>query len=227
MHLCVCVFKAAHLYFVCSCAIQLYCCYTSVIALRLCASSLYGPYDPSHLVAVVGTVKTVAAVCNTLPMDVLLGTDVVELDKLLRNTEKRVQKGTLALIATTRSRARKEAEEEMHRLKKQPVFVVHPNSLEQKENDVWDMGTKLDDLVFHGKREKVFASRRQKCEERRKYAAQVCPDSLQCSSHRLQEMSIEDLKTLQEADPGLKAIKEGAEHERSVNGVSFVRKEGI
>ena len=142
-------------------------------------------------------------------------------------TRKRVQKGTLALIATTRSRAPKEAEEETHRLKKQRVSGVCPNSQEQKENVVWDMGTKLDDSVFHGGREKVYASRRQKREERRKYTAQVCPDSVQCSSHRLQKVSSEDLKTWQEADPSLKAIKEGAKHGRSVNGVSCVRKEGI
>ena len=49
------------------------------------------------------TIKTVAAVCNTLPMDVLLGTDVAELDTLLRNMKKCLQEGTLALVATTRS----------------------------------------------------------------------------------------------------------------------------
>ena len=30
------------------------------------------------------TIHTVAVVCNTLPMDILLGTDVAELDSLLR-----------------------------------------------------------------------------------------------------------------------------------------------
>ena len=113
----------------------------------------------------------------------------------------------MALVATMRSRARKEVEEETHRMKKQQVSGVRPNDLEQKESDVWDMGTKLDDSVFHGGR-KVYTSRRQKHEERRKYSAQVCPDSVQCSSHRLQEMSSEDLKALQEADPSLKAIRD-------------------
>ena len=50
------------------------------------------------------TIHTVAAVCNTLPMDVLLGTDVVELDSLLRKVEDQSRKGSLVLVVTTRSR---------------------------------------------------------------------------------------------------------------------------
>ncbi|KAL5481324.1 hypothetical protein EMCRGX_G021460 [Ephydatia muelleri] len=93
------------------------------------------------------TIHTVAAVCNTLPMDALLG------------------------AVTTRSRARKEAEDETLRTKKQQVSGVKPNLLEPKEGDVWDMGAKLDDSIFHGGREKAYVSRKQKREERQKYPA--------------------------------------------------------
>ena len=38
----------------------------------------------------------------------------------------------------------------------------------------------------------------------------------------VQKMSGKELKAFQEADPSLKAAREGAEHGQSVNGVSFV-----
>ena len=174
------------------------------------------------------TIHTVAAVCNTLPMDVLLGTDVAELDSLLRTVEDQSRKGSLVLAVTTRSRARKEAEDETLRTKKQQVSGVKPNSLEQKEGDVWDMGTKLDDSIFHGGWEKAYVSRKQKREERQKYAARVRPDPSACTPHVLQKMSRKELKAFQEADPSLKAAREGAKHGKSVNGVSFVMNhEGI
>ena len=57
-------------------------------------------------------------------MDILLGTDVAELDSLLRKVEGQSWKGSLALVATTRSRARKEAEEEMHCVEKQASVQI-------------------------------------------------------------------------------------------------------
>ena len=57
-------------------------------------------------------------------MDVLLGTDVAELDSLLRKVEGQSWKGSLALVATTQSRARKEAEEEMHCVEKQASVQI-------------------------------------------------------------------------------------------------------
>ena len=116
----------------------------------------------------------------------------------------------------------------MLRTKKQQVSGVKPNSLEQKEGDVWDMGAKLDDSIFHGGWEKAYVSRKQKREERQKYAARVRPDPSACMPHVLQKMSRKELKAFQEADPSLKAAREGAEHGQSVNGVSFVvNHEGI
>ena len=84
------------------------------------------------------------------------------------------------------------------------------------------MGTKLDDSIFHGGREKACVSRKQKREERQKYAARVVPDPSACTPHVLQKMLAKKLKALQEVDPSLKAIREGAEHGKTVNGVSFV-----
>ena len=84
------------------------------------------------------------------------------------------------------------------------------------------MGAKLDDSIFHGGREKAYVSRKQKREERQKYPARVRPDPSACTPHVLQKMSGKELKAFQEADPSLKAAREGAEHGQSVNGVSFV-----
>lgn len=111
------------------------------------------------------SIKTVVAVCDTLPMDVLLGTDVLELGSLLRKVEDRSKNDSLALVATTWSRAKKEAEEERLRSEKQLASGVSPNPVEEQGSDVWDIGTKLDNSVLQGGWEKVHLSRRQKCED--------------------------------------------------------------
>ena len=172
------------------------------------------------------SISTVAAVCGTLPMDVLLGTDVKELDGLLKKARDQSRRRSLALVATTRSRARQKAQEERHHVEKQQASSVSPHSLSVGEEDTWDVGTKLDDTIFHGGRGKVRLSRRQKREDRGKYRASVCPDT-SGSSHMLQSVSAEDLKDWQEADPSIRTARDGAERETSSNGVSFVKREGL
>ena len=65
------------------------------------------------------TISAVAAVSDTLPMDVLLGTDVPELGKLLSRVSAEFREQSNALVATTRARARQEAEAEKESLQKQ------------------------------------------------------------------------------------------------------------
>ena len=65
------------------------------------------------------TISAVAAVSDTLPMDVLLGTDIPELGKLLSRVSAEFREQSNALVATTRARARQEAEAEKESLQKQ------------------------------------------------------------------------------------------------------------
>ena len=51
--------------------------------------------------------------------------------------------------------------------------------------------------------------------------AEVC-GSGRSRSFGMHTMSAKELKALQEVDPSLEAIREGAEHGKTVNGVSFV-----
>eukprot|EP00731_Ephydatia_muelleri_P002492 Em0001g2492a len=56
------------------------------------------------------TISAVAAVSDTVPMDVLLGTDVPEVGKLLSRVSADFREQSNALVAITRARARQEAE---------------------------------------------------------------------------------------------------------------------
>ena len=68
-----------------------------------------------------------AAVSNTLPMSVLLGTDNPELSKLLERKGSEVTEQVLAV--TTRAESRRQKEEEESKARKVRECGVQPNSL--------------------------------------------------------------------------------------------------
>ena len=73
-------------------------------------------------------------------------------------------KGSNALVATTRARARQEAEAEKESLQKQ-WSKVRPNPVLPAEGiqpEVWKMGDKLNGSIFIGGRERPLLSRSQK-----------------------------------------------------------------
>ena len=79
------------------------------------------------------TIDMVAAVSDTLPMDVLLGTDVPELGRLLSQASERVE----VFMATTRAQAKKEARAKRDSLGKElwsgvrlnPILLDEPQGI--------------------------------------------------------------------------------------------------
>ena len=169
------------------------------------------------------TIDTVAAVSNTLPMDVLLGTDVPELGMLLSQASERAE----VFMATTRAQAKKEAKAERDSLVKELRSGVRPNPilLDEPQEETWNLGEELDDTIFHGGREKLVQSRSQKREGRRIHRAKVCSDPPVCMQNT-QDISAEELRILQETDPTLGVVRKAVNKE-SRNRVSFVIKDGL
>ena len=173
------------------------------------------------------TISAVAAVSDTLPMDVLLGTDVPELGKLLSRVSAEFREQSNALVATTRARARQEAEAEKESLQKQQRSKVRPNPVlpvEDIQPEMWNMGDELDGSIFMGGRERPLLSRSQKRDGRERYRQRVCAEP---STGVQVSMSAEELKRLQETDRTLEIIRRAVLKQQSENGVSFVEKEGL
>ena len=173
------------------------------------------------------TISAVAAVSDTLPMDVLLGTDVPELGKLLSRVSAEFREQSNALVATTQARARQEAEAEKESLQKQQRSKVRPNPVlpvEDIQPEVWNMGDELGGSIFMGGRERPLLSRSQKRDGRERYRQRVCAEP---STGVQVSMSAEELKRLQETDRTLEIIRRAVLKQQSENGVSFVEKEGL
>eukprot|EP00731_Ephydatia_muelleri_P021055 Em0013g782a len=170
------------------------------------------------------TISAVAAVSDTLPMDVLLGTDVPELGKLLSRVSAEFREQSNALVATTRARVRQEAEAEKESLQKQQRSKVRPNPVlpvEDIQPEVWNMGEELDGSIFIGGRERPLLSRSQKRDGRKQRVCAEPSTGVQVS------MSAEELRRLQETDRTLEIIRRAVLKQQSENGVSFVEKEGL
>ena len=168
------------------------------------------------------TISAGAAVSDTLPMDVLLGTDVPELGKLLSRVTAKFREQSNALVATTRARARQEAEAEKESRQKQQWSKVRPNPvLPVEEPEVWNMGEELDGSIFIGGRERPLLSRSQKRDGRKQRVCAEPSTGVQVS------MSAEELKRLQETDQTMEIIRRAVLKQQSENGVSFVEKEGL
>ena len=209
------------------------------------------------------SLKVEAAVSATLPMAVLLGTDVPELAELLSGGPlkcgSRQKKTDNALVVTTRAQAKRQEEEEMSRQQKEQESGVQPKAVEQsgdgsgvgtsghdlvvsefedgvtqavegavvEEDDAWEMGNVLDDEVYGGGRERPKLSRRQKRADRLKYGqrGQVGEGDEQ-TRHSL-DITKEELRTLQETDTTLEAVRRAASGEACSAGEGFFRRDGL
>lgn len=103
-----------------------------------------------------GRWKTEAAISDTLPLSVCLGTDVPEWDSLLAG--KKEVESERAFAVSTRAQRRREELREVEQHRKENACDVRPNSL----------GYEFDDELFSGSKDKARKSRRQKREERRR-----------------------------------------------------------
>ena len=175
-----------------------------------------------------------AAVSDTLPMAVLLGTDVPELADLLDGeflgTQANQQQGDKALLVTTRAKAKQQQEAEVLQQQRELESGVRPNTLDEyKDSEVVSAdeesvkGTVVDldgeeegswmdqfgEELFQPGHEKTKLSRREKRQKRLKYNPKEMPlgQGKTTTPHPL-DISAKELKVLQSTDPTLDTGKQ-------------------
>ena len=178
------------------------------------------------------TLDVEAAVSDTLPVDVLLGTDVKELPELLhqRSKEERIHPDLDLMAVVTRAQSRKEAEEEVAHQQREQDCGVSPSSTEE---ELWM--TTFDDALFEAGNRKTKKSRSQKRRDRHAHTRRIvsCVEPEEPPgmtginySHPLQ-FSAGEMKSLQEADNSLDTIKVAAKGHPCTAGIGFFQKQDL
>ena len=124
-------------------------------------------------------INTVAAVSDTLPMAVQLGVDVPELSSLLLRRAPKAKTEVSEAFVTTRTGARRKAEEERRDSRKNELSGVRPTHAFAEQT--WELGTELDDTIFQGGKHRPTQTRSQ--ETTGQAGAQV--ERLSRPAHRL------------------------------------------
>ena len=119
-------------------------------------------------------INTAAAVSNTLPMAVLLGTDVPELLTLLNCRTLRGKVETSEAFATTQAASRRRIEEEREQARREKSLGVQPKPvLAEQPKESWDLDAELDEAIFQGGRQRHTQTRsQQESEEAEKAGTQ-------------------------------------------------------
>ena len=81
-------------------------------------------------------IEVEAAISETLPMSVLLGTDIPELPELLQSD--RSKKSEVAFVVSTRAAGKKQKEAEMHH-RRQKIWGVQPSAIDLHPSTSTDM----------------------------------------------------------------------------------------
>ena len=144
-----------------------------------------------------------AAVSDTLPQSVLLGTDVPDLSELLK-----AERWGKALMVVTRSQARKEISSNSVQMESSSEGSSEPEEKPEEtessgQSDLWQMEYNFDDDMFvcnESSREKK--SRSQKREDRYKHARQKV-----MAGDLTFDVSREELCKLQDEDPAIVSLK--------------------
>ena len=182
-----------------------------------------------------------AAVSDTLPVSVLLGTDVPELDTLL---EKQVagavpERVKDALVVTTRAQARRREADNVIQLQREaetgaqvtptttPASGPDETANADFEGDIM-IGSNFSSDFFTPGRMRPRLSRREKRLAQHQYATahQGADDSGQMPLHAL-EISAGELQRLQKEDDTLVAANNAADGDPSTAGVGFFRRDGL
>ena len=142
--------------------------------------------------------KVTAAVSDTLPMSVLLGTDVPELGRLLGVNPSSTHSEE-ALVVMTRAQTRRKEEEDAEREEAEKMSSATPNPVqEQVERDEVSLdtvkgseevigGSFSDDIFFPTSAVKLMKSRREKRETRRQHGLVRAKDPPQKKKHSEEE----------------------------------------
>ena len=184
-----------------------------------------------------------AAVADRLPMAVLLGTDVPQLPELLSGellgSETKIENA----LVVTRARARQQLEEAAEQQLREQRSGVQPTTLDrigvttepeevttvqgnqEEETDIPVELRELDEELFEGGQERKKLTRNQKRENRKQYTPKNSED--QPPTRHTLDITAEELKTLQESDTTLEAIRKAAGGSPSTAGVGFFRRDDL
>ena len=209
------------------------------------------PLAKTSLVVGGRPIEVEAAISETLPMSVLLGTDIPELPELLQSD--RSKKSEVAFAVTTRAAGKKQKKEaEMHH-RRQKICGVQPSAIDlhpctstdatdERENSSGWM-SELDEELFSGGRTRVKLTRREKRAERKRrmeletvIGEDVRDDSDEEEDRNGREdsddrheldISSEELKVLQATDSTLGKVRSAAKIRESTVGVGFFYRDGL
>ena len=176
-------------------------------------------------------VKVQTAVCNKLPVTVLLGTDDPELSQIVQSNPRIVHtEGIEKVIVVTRAHKAKEEIEELQQLEKDEQSGVHPNLVEERstvvageerEPDVVQgqeegaevvIGAQFDKAIFQEGREvRPKTTRSQRRKERQRNGLVRAKDRRRSEGRRLEhvlDFGRVELCRLQESDETLATVRD-------------------
>ena len=185
-------------------------------------------------------ISTEAAVSDTLPMAVLLGTDVPELPQLLGSGPLGSEEESIAdaLVVSTRAQRRRQEAEQKDLERKDAESEAQPRTVdllsregvepvsapEEAAEPSWDLARDLQDDLFLLPRQRTRLTRRQKREGRREFREKErVPEK---PTHTL-DISAGELKVLQETDSSLAAVREAADGAVNTAGGGFFKQNSL
>lgn len=157
-------------------------------------------------------IKVEAAVSETLPVPVLLGTDVTGLTQLLGGADPELGKSE-DVVVVTRAQARKQLEEELLRRDKEVRSGVKPNQLEESKE-----GDPMQPIEPR--------TREQRRTLRQKMRKETEQGDDKSSLHAL-EISASELRQLQDQDETLAKVRAAADGKPSTAGIGFFKRDGL
>ena len=196
-------------------------------------------------------IQVEAAVSDTLPMSVLLGTDVEELGELLGEgiLKKAQEQKDEAVVVTTRAQARRQEREEAIQHQKElesgaranPVTEEETNGEEdrpelrpeevsipsQEQGESTMIGGEFEDDIFVTSREKIRLTRSEKRIARRQFAQGLGAEEETGPIQHALDVTSGELAEMQGADETLVAVRKAAEGTPSTAGSGFFKRDGL
>ena len=167
-----------------------------------------------------------AALSATLPVSVLLGTDVPELGRLLQTNPLAIHTpGASEVYVVTRARAKELEKDECDRLRREAVTQVHPTPITESETTTWEnaplpIGASLHDDLFTPYAPKPRLTRRA---EQKLHGRVQRPTQDDSGERNLLPLpSTGELRTMQGQDESLQGLHELARSNANPNPILVV-----
>ena len=179
-----------------------------------------------------GVKRTVkAAISGTLPVSVLLETDVPELGLLLRANPSTINTRGVEefLIVTTRAQSRRKEMAEAAQAEREEISGTRPSPIAREEVDLKEyQGVSSEGLFQGGKRRNIRQTKKQKREERHRHGLVRAKDRPGAGRGVGYSLGITraELQHLQEVDETLVMARKAAEG-KTVDAASFFKKDGL